>query len=858
MNYIYGKLSNTLQDLNNIREILLKKCEIANKPINNLKIGDYYLEISFYNTNRISYCDFSQLNNDHKFILNELKKYIELDLANFEAEKEKINKRFNEVDVSIEKVANNLKENVDNILVKISDLDDKIQLEIEYLKNEDLKLNNKLKAEEQRVNNMINQLNENLTVIVDQLNKNISDAINIINAAIQAETQLRTESDEAIIQKINNESEDLNNKIKELNLEFENKYNQLVSEFEAEQNKRAQVDEQLQKNIDNEATERIKKDIDLQHQIDLVNATSGENVKKLIDAINTVSTNLDSEVKRSTNKDTLHDNAIASLNENLANTKAELQKNIDAIDKDLQDKWEQATEEVSATFDEVRAAISEEATARTEVDNDLSQRIENLEGKTTRLYYGTGNQTSPTDTEIQDFIDNQDVEPAYTKPYSGIAIVVYRTDENTMHIWHYYANLNRWQDDGIDTVSTFTNSVRGIIQGTLSEGYISAEGSFGKVNGWETLNSTVSNNYTTLNNKIDSSVSTLNSTISSLSTRLDTKIDTLDNKVDEEITNRTEAINNLDTELTADITAEKTAREQADNTLTTNLSKEVQDRTTAINEEIQNRQNADNIISSRIEQEVADRKAADTNLTNTELRFTKNVGTTVAVGGIAKGTTFSNRKLMDIINEMLYPYVSFSILGFTLSPNGGTYERGSTVSVTNTTTTVALGSEAITSIEILDGGSVLASKTSGFTGNSFAIPISLTVSANKSLTTRVKDDRTTLTRNSASFTFVYPYYYGSLDAGVLDENSIKNLTKIVQQKGNKTFRFTHSNKCCVIAYPASYGNLRTVIDQNNFDITSSFTKNTVSITGLDGTAQNYNVYVNGAATLDNFGITFNY
>ena len=141
---------------------------------------------------------------------------------------------------------------------------------------------------------------------------------------------------------------------------------------------------------------------------------------------------------------------------------------------------------------------------------------------------------------------------------------------------------------------------------------------------------------------------------------------------------------------------------------------------------------------------------------------------------------------------------------------------------------------------------------------SFTIPITATVSTNKYFTTRVKDDRTTLTRNSGSFTFVYPYYYGSLDSGVLDEASIKGLTKVVQTKGNKTFRFTHNNKCCVIAYPASYGNLRTIIDQNNFDITSSFIKNTVSITGLDGTSQNYNVYVNSAATLDNFGITFNF
>lgn len=857
MNYIYGKLSNTLQDLNNIREILLKKCEIINKPLENLKIGDYYLEISFYNSNRTSYCDFSQLSEDHRYILEQLKKYIEENLAASEIEKDNINKRFDEVNTSIENVAENLKSNVKNLEEKISNLDNKLQSEIKALENKDLELENKLKSEEQRVNNMINQLNKNLTVIANQLNKNIGDAINIINTAIKTETQLRTDSDETIIQKINSESEDLNNKITNLDLKLEEKVTQLLNDLEVEKNQRIQVDEQLQKNIDNEALERIKKDTNLQEQIDNINSASNENIEQLKGIINTISTNLAAEIKRSTDKDTLHDNSIASLNENLTNTKSELQANIDAVDRDLQDKWNQAIE----------------------TDNNLSQRVENLEGKTTRLYYGTGNQTSPNATEIQEFINNQQVEPAYEIPYSGIAVVVYLTDENTYHIWHYYTNLNSWKDDGIDTVSTFTNNTKGIIQGTVSKGYISADNGFGKVNGFIELENAVNQNNTELNNKIDSSISTLNSaietekqerieaintlseaiggTISGSITNLEQQLaeevsnreeaikdlsDTINNtitvsinsineKLTKEISDRTTAINNLNTELSADISEEKVAREQADTTLTTNLNKEIQDR-----------------------------KDADTNLTNTELRFTKNIGTTVAVGGIAKGTTFSNKKIVDIINEMLYPYVAFSILGFSTSPNnGGTFEQGQVINLTNTTTSINSGSENITKAEVYDGSAKLGEKTSDFTGNSFQIPITLSVSTNKSLKVEVTDAHgTKLSRNSGGFNFVYPFYYGSLANGVYDEASVKGLTKVVQGKGNKTFRFTHSDMCCVIAYPASYGNLRTVIDQNNFDVTSGFVQHQVSITGLDGKPVNYYVYTNSPATLDNFGLTFNF
>ena len=857
MNYIYGKLSNTLQDLNNIREILLKKCEITNKPLENLKIGDYYLEISFYNSNRISYCDFSQLSEDHRYILEQLKKYIEENLVASEIEKDNINKRFDEVNNSIEKVTENLKSNVKNLEEKISNLDNKLQSEIKALENKDLELENKLKSEEQRVNNMINQLNENLTVIVNQLNKNIGDAINIINTAIKTETQLRTDSDETIIQKINSESEDLNNKILELNLKVEELFTQVSTDLEIEKNQRIQVDEQLQKNIDNEALERIKKDTNLQEQIDNINSASNENIEQLKGIINTISTNLGAEIKRSTDKDTLHDNSIISLGEQITSTKAELQANINTVDKDLQNKWNQTVE----------------------TDNKLSQRIENLEGKTTRLYYGIGNQTSPNATEIQEFINNQQVEPAYEIPYSGIAVVVYLTDENTYHIWHYYTNLNSWKDDGIDTVSTFTNNTKGIIQGTVSKGYISADNGFGKVNGFIELENAVNQNNTELNNKIDSSISALNSaieiekqerieaintlseaiggTISGSITNLEQQLaeevsnreeaikdlsDTINNtitvsinsineKLTKEISNRTTAINNLNTELSADISEEKVAREQADTTLTTNLNKEIQDR-----------------------------KDADTNLTNTELRFTKNIGTTVAVGGIAKGTTFSNKKLVDIINEMLYPYVAFSISGFSTSPNnGGTFEQGQVINLTNTTTSINPGSENITKAEVYDGSAKLGEKTSDFTGNSFQIPITLSVSTNKSLKVEVTDAHgTKLSRNSGGFNFVYPFYYGSLTNGVYDEASVKGLTKVVQGKGNKTFRFTHSDMCCVIAYPASYGNLRTVIDQNNFDVTSGFVQHQVLITGLDDKPVNYYVYTNSPATLDNFGLTFNF
>lgn len=168
---------------------------------------------------------------------------------------------------------------------------------------------------------------------------------------------------------------------------------------------------------------------------------------------------------------------------------------------------------------ELNTAIQNEAAARSTADTQIHEeldaidtRVGNLEGKTTRLFYGDGTAASPTKEEINNFVTTLPVEPPYTAPFEGIAVVVHRTDENTYHIWHYYSNTNAWQDDGVDTVSTFTNSVRGIIQGSTNDGYVAAENGLGKVSGWDTVKTDITN----LQNNLSSNVSNINNSISNI------------------------------------------------------------------------------------------------------------------------------------------------------------------------------------------------------------------------------------------------------------------------------------------------------------------------------------------------------
>ena len=98
--------------------------------------------------------------------------------------------------------------------------------------------------------------------------------------------------------------------------------------------------------------------------------------------------------------------------------------------------------------------------------------------------------------------------------------------------------------------------------------------------------------------------------------------------------------------------------------------------------------------------------------------------------------------------------------------------------------------------------------------------------------------------------FILPFYYGVSDGNIVDDFAglIKDLTK----KSNKTYTFTTNNQYAVIAYDASYGNLKEIKDQNGFEV--QWVASEVVVGG-----QTYKVYVAAyATTAINSKFTFNF
>lgn len=235
-----------------------------------------------------------------------------------------------------------------------------------------------------------------------------------------------------------------------------------------------------------------------------------------------------------------------------------------------------------------------------------------------------------------------------------------------------------------------------------------------------------------------------------------------------------------------------------------------------------------------------------------------------AHGGVAEGEDLNGLTTHAILKKILYPYVQPSVGNAAASPNGGTYEKGETKTITQVSISVTKKSELITSVALYNGSTLIEEKTGEavenggtitFTGLNIVVPTD-----GNQLIVKVTDAKgTVIEKKTASMTFVYPYYIGTCAAGTtIDETLIEGLTKKVESKGNKSNTFTVSDGHMIFAYPKSYGVLKSILDPNNFETIGNYTRHEVSVTGLDTTTQTYYVYVSGATTVSSFTVNFKY
>ena len=246
--------------------------------------------------------------------------------------------------------------------------------------------------------------------------------------------------------------------------------------------------------------------------------------------------------------------------------------------------------------------------------------------------------------------------------------------------------------------------------------------------------------------------------------------------------------------------------------------------------------------------------------------FETSMTTVSSLGGIPAGSDLNGLSLQQVLTKLLFPYIKPSVsVSLTYSPSASVYEYGQSISVSKINTNVTKKSENIVSIKFYQNNTLINTISSdcsngGSFSHTFTSPITITSNiSNSYFKVIVNDGISDVTATTNSFTFVYPYYYGVIANDVeITEDLIKGLTKQVVTKGNKSYTYSPNFQKMVIAYPKSYGVLKSILDPNGFEQKASFTVTELNIIGLNGTSQAYYVYTNGASTNINFTMQFKY
>lgn len=209
--------------------------------------------------------------------------------------------------------------------------------------------------------------------------------------------------------------------------------------------------------------------------------------------------------------------------------------------------------------------------------------------------------------------------------------------------------------------------------------------------------------------------------------------------------------------------------------------------------------------------------------------------------------------LMDTLNKIIKITYTAPAISLSASGSGTIYEKGATVSSTNLTATITKRSNPIAQVRFYQGATLIDTQSSGgaipnggTNSYTYSTPFSDTISFVARVDdTQVGDDGpTTVTSNTVTFNFFYPYFDGADNSNSLTAAQVATKTKRVIASTatiQRTFTAT-AGQYLYFAQPSSYPALTQILDVNNFDVTSSWVSFTGTYTALDSSTQTLRVY----------------
>ncbi len=118
------------------------------------------------------------------------------------------------------------------------------------------------------------------------------------------------------------------------------------------------------------------------------------------------------------------------------------------------------------------------------------------------------------------------------------------------------------------------------------------------------------------------------------------------------------------------------------------------------------------------------------------------------------------------------------------------------------------------------------------------------------------DDSTGTIEKTASISFYYNKFYGSVASLTPDEATVEALTTALATGKGGTYKYTVSAARIAYAYPSSLGALTSIKDGNGFSLFDSFTRTTETYTQAGASVSYYLYVLTDPTTVSNYNVTF--
>lgn len=215
---------------------------------------------------------------------------------------------------------------------------------------------------------------------------------------------------------------------------------------------------------------------------------------------------------------------------------------------------------------------------------------------------------------------------------------------------------------------------------------------------------------------------------------------------------------------------------------------------------------------------------------------------TKEIGGIAKDKEYTNAAIRTVLSDLLFPYVAPIFSSITLSEAAGTFEYGTTKTVSKVTPNFTKGSKDITSIKIgtTSGGNDLYSGTKATSGTTITLTTSKTFDGvtGGTIYCTISDEQEQTVSANASISYKY-YDYSCLSTKTTAPTS--GATKQTSSGADNTYSYGAGQYLWL--YSTSSGKkIQTYVAGSWADVTTVPSSDAITLTLESGATAPYYAY----------------